>query len=234
MLYKIADVVFDVQPCYEYSLKFMADYEYDGSEKSEFTIKFDKAEIDGRLKAEQCTSPAYCENLMIFRKICEYLFENKRGFIFHSSAVLVNGDAVLFAAPSGVGKSTHAKFWQSVFSDVSVINDDKPIIRQNGNKFTVYGTPWRGKRNEGSNTEATLKAICFVERSEQNSVVKIDSAKALPLILNQTLRFACEESYDLLFEMIADLIVSVGVYLIRVNMSNDAAITVRRAVLEDI
>lgn len=42
----------------------------------------------------------------------------------------IDGKAYMFSAPSGTGKSTHAKLWRDCFGDrVTMINDDKPLIK---------------------------------------------------------------------------------------------------------
>ena len=66
-------------------------------------------------------------------------------------------------------------------NNVSYINDDKPFIRYfpNENAFYVYGTPWKGKHNLGSNVKVPLKAICFLNRGEENSIIKTNPLENL-------------------------------------------------------
>lgn len=59
---------------------------------------------------------------------------------------MINNSAILFTAPSGTGKSTHTRMWQECFGErVTVINDDKPLIKINDSEAVIYGTPWCGK-----------------------------------------------------------------------------------------
>ena len=54
---------------------------------------------------------------------------NHNGFVLHASAVAVDGNAYLFSARSGTGKSTHTSLWLDHFKDRAlIINDDKPCI----------------------------------------------------------------------------------------------------------
>ena len=39
------------------------------------------------------------------------------GFMLHSSAIEYEGRAYLFSGPSGRGKSTHTRLWQSLFGE---------------------------------------------------------------------------------------------------------------------
>lgn len=54
------------------------------------------------------------------------------GMMLHASAVAADGEAYLFSAPSGTGKSTHTALWQELLGKdkVLIINDDKPAIRK--------------------------------------------------------------------------------------------------------
>ena len=122
----------------------------------------------------------YLETLAVYRKICDQMPERDT-FLFHCSAIAVDGKAYLFTAPSGTGKSTHTRLWREVFGDRAVmINDDKPLLHvasesaQTGKDGTsaqpqvlVYGTPWDGKHRLSTNTVAPVAGICLVERGEE-------------------------------------------------------------------
>ena len=85
----------------------------------------------------------------------------------------MDGQAYLFSADSGVGKSTHSRLWQQVFGDqrVTIINDDKPALRLRDGVWYVYGTPWSGKYGLNHNLCYPLAGICFLERSKTNKIV---------------------------------------------------------------
>ena len=112
------------------------------------------------------------------RDVADYIYECRQfyeklldynGMMFHASAVVVDGKAYLFSAPSGTGKSTHTRLWLEYFGEKAyILNDDKPAIRIMDGKFYAYGTPWCGKDNVSTNQKCEIKAICFLERSEVN------------------------------------------------------------------
>ena len=80
----------------------------------------------------------------------------------------MDGEAYIFTAVSGTGKSTHAMLWREVFGErVRMINDDKPLIRITPEgKAVVYGTPWDGKHHLSKNSAFPLKAICWLTRAK--------------------------------------------------------------------
>lgn len=115
-------------------------------------------------------SDDYLESVAISECIADEVF-NYDAAVFHAALISFDGQGVAFAAPSGTGKSTHIKLWRRLFgSRVECINGDKPLFLFRDGKFFGAGTPWCGKENWGCNKTVPLKAVCFIERAEQNSI----------------------------------------------------------------
>ena len=224
MRYKVADIVFDAQFVYEYSRRILTDYEYSGEEQPCFSCFFTDKDIAREQKNAPELPIEYLESLALFRMICDYALEKGNGIIFHSSAVMVDDNAYLFTAPSGTGKSTHARLWRELLGDrAKMVNDDKPIIRYVDGAFYVYGTPWRGKHALGGNCRAKLKAICHLYQSKDNVIKKASVPAMLGVILNQTMRPNNEQSMDKLLGLISKMLQSVSIYSLGCNMQLDAA-----------
>ncbi|MBQ8427284.1 MAG: hypothetical protein IJX16_05955 [Clostridia bacterium] len=137
---------------------------------------------------------------------------------------MVDGNAYLFTAPSGTGKSTHTRLWRELLGDKAVmINDDKPIIRYVDGEFYVYGTPWNGKHRLDTNTRAKVKAICQIYQAKENEIKKISPPEMLLTVLNQTIRPNDAETYDKLLDLIDKLLRKVELYKLGCNISIDAA-----------
>ncbi len=154
-----------------------------------FSVSVCHDDINAEKKANNSeAAEEYLEFLAIFRKICEKIIEYDV-VLLHSSCIEFEGKAYAFVAPSGTGKSTHSKLWQEKFGSlVSIINDDKPLIKITENGATVYGTPWNGKFSEGFNRNAPLSAFIKICRSEENSFEKLSETEALSVIGSQTFR----------------------------------------------
>lgn len=242
-VYKIADVVFGMTPIYGYSARLCAPYSYEGLESPSFFIKVTERDIaDERSLAVQIAeknrgkdcgvnyvSPDvfpdyYLESLIIYKKLCEYIMSNANGILLHSSAVAVDGNAYLFTAPSGTGKSTHARLWRELLGARAVmINDDKPIIRFVDGDFYVYGTPWNGKHRLGTNARAKVKAICYLSRAEDNSIKKVEPQDLIIDVLGQTILPKDKEVADKVYPFIDKLLKSVDLYKLCCNVSEEAA-----------
>lgn len=63
----------------------------------------------------------------------------------HGTVVDHNGQAYMFTAPSGTGKTTHAKLWLDNLPDAFIVNGDKPFIIAGDEQPKACGTPWAGK-----------------------------------------------------------------------------------------
>lgn len=222
--YKIADVVFDAKLLFDYTEKLCKDYEYFGEEKAEFLVEITKEDV---IK-ERPLMPGYPDNFLesiaLFRKLCDYTLKNSNGIIFHCSAIMVDGEAYLFTAPSGTGKSTHTRLWREVLGDKAImINDDKPIVRFVDGDFYVYGTPWRGKHEIGTNARAKIKAICKIYQAKQNVIREISPMQMFITILDQTVRPKEVEDMDKLLALLDKMVKSVKLYELGCTPSIDAA-----------
>nr|MBO4518248.1 hypothetical protein [Clostridia bacterium] len=234
--YKIADVVFDAQLIYGYTARLCEKYLYSGGDTPEFTAVMDKADVDAEKKAAGAENfpDYYLESLALFRKLCDYILTYRQGIIFHSSAVAVDGKAYLFTAPSGTGKSTHARLWREMLGDRAVmINDDKPIIRYIDGEFYVYGTPWNGKHRLDTNTRAKVAAICEIRQGKENEIRRITPKDMLLVVMNQTIRPKDTEKLDNLFFILDKLLSSVPLYRLKCDISTEAAKTSFRAMVEN-
>ncbi len=222
--YKIADVVFTTEHKYGYVQKVCADYICDSEDAECNLVVTDEDILYERSRGGEDLSDAYLESLVLCRKLCDYALENKNAFFMHSSAIMVDGQAYLFTAKSGTGKSTHTRLWREHLGDRAVmINDDKPLIRLIDGKFYAYGTPWNGKHRLSTNIKVPVKAVCILNRGEQNRIESISPKDALIKILDQTLRPTKPELVEKELGLIGEFLKSVNLYRLWCNVSLDAA-----------
>lgn len=169
-------------------------------------------------------SDDYLESVAISECIADEVF-NYDAAVFHAALISFDGQGVAFAAPSGTGKSTHIKLWRRLFgSRVECINGDKPLFLFRDGKFFGAGTPWCGKENWGCNKTVPLKAVCFIERAEQNGISlltenrEIMSRLFLQLVMPEEQRLMVKY-----LEFANKMIKTVPFFLLRCNTGIDAA-----------
>ena len=98
-------------------------------------------------------------------------------FLMHASCVSVNGEGVIFAGNSGVGKTTQAELWQK-YLGAEIINGDKAFVRETNGDFYGCGLPWRGSSEYCLNEKTRLKGIVVLRQAKENRITKLDEAKA--------------------------------------------------------
>ncbi|MBQ3708520.1 MAG: hypothetical protein II889_11520 [Clostridia bacterium] len=186
-LYRLGDRNILIHSIFQHIHQYCTQYQSDGV--PDFTVTITPADIAfERERATRNCEDDYLETLAVYRKIAEKMPDYDT-VLMHGSAVAVDGEAFLFAAPSGTGKSTHTRLWREVFGERAVmVNDDKPLVRIAENGATVYGTPWNGKHHLDSNIAVPLRAICLLERDQTNHIHEITPQEALPALVRQTYR----------------------------------------------
>lgn len=223
--YKIADIVFSADIHYKYTYRIMENFLAEKGEEPEFSIVItdDDIALEKSLSPHRLSDGQY-ESTAVYRKYIDVIMEKYDAFFFHCSSISVDGEAVMFTAKSGTGKSTHRNLWLKEYGDrVTVINDDKPVIRNIDGQFYVYGTPWQGKENMGANIRVPARSLCFLSRSETNYIGSISTTEAIARMLNQTLRPKSPKLMSNLLELIDGFLRQVNCYDLRVNMDIEAA-----------
>lgn len=155
------------------------------------------------------------------------------GMVLHGSSLAFDGNGLIFSAPSGTGKSTHAGLWREQYGDrVVTVNDDKPAIRfDEGGQPIVYGTPWSGKTELNTNTSAPLRAIVFLERKPENAIRRLSPTESLLYMGRElALPYHDEVLCETLWDTAARLVQSVPIFLLSCNISQEAVSLVREAV----
>lgn len=109
----------------------------------------------------------------------------------HASAILINDQALLFAASSGTGKSTHANYWKEAYN-ISFINDDKPLLYCENDTIYVAGSPWCGKEFLHKNTTKKLAGIVILGRGN-NTIEALSNKDKIIQLLQHSVRPRIEE-----------------------------------------
>ena len=139
----------------------------------------------------------YLETLAVYRKLAQLLVQDD--ILLMHGAVVVDGQAYLFTARSGTGKTTHTRLWMQQFGDRAVmVNGDKPLLHVTNTGVTVYGTPWDGKEHlQHATLACPLKAVCILTRSETNHIERISPKRRhLPMLCQQSYRPAQPAAVD--------------------------------------
>lgn len=227
-----------VSALYDSTRDFCADYLCDGEPDFSVTITeqdivFEQEKVDRENELEGLPAHVYegymLERTALQRKIAEELFQYDT-ILFHGSVIAVGDEAFLFTAKSGTGKSTHVSYWRVVFgARAKTINDDKPFLRVTPEGVRVYGSPWNGKHGLSCNMNVPLKAICVLERGEQNVIRSISAAEAVPMLLQQSNRPMQPKFLPQYMQLLDQISAKVAFYRLACTMEPQAAVVAYEA-----
>ena len=192
---KIAGQVAAVTAVFDSTAAYFRDYLTEDAPDFSVAITPADREFEQRASVEEAleegirprvyTEP-HLERAAIQRKFAEHLFDLGT-LLVHGSTVALDGQAYLFTAKCGTGKSTHTRLWRQVFGTRAVmVNDDKPFLRLTDAGVYACGSPWAGKHGLGSNITVPLKGICILERGPENRIREISPEEAMEMLLHQS------------------------------------------------
>ena len=88
-----------------------------------------------------------------------------------------DGAGYLFLGHSGAGKSTTARLWIEQ-PGVRLLSDDRIILRQHGDQFWMYGTPWHGDAGVASPGRVLLCSIFLLQQAPENQLIPVPQSRA--------------------------------------------------------
>lgn len=112
------------------------------------------------------------------------LLSRGRGALFHASGIDDHGKGILFLGNSGHGKSTTARLWFD--QGMTVLNDDRIVVRENKGALWMYGTPWHGDFKEHSSHGLPIHKLFFLRHGRKNACRAKSGAEAVSMLLTRS------------------------------------------------
>lgn len=114
------------------------------------------------------------------------------GLSLHASLVEKDGYGVLFAGPSGMGKSTQATLWKT-YQNAEIINGDSPVIYEKNGEWFAAGIPWDGKDQIYIQRNLPIKAVIVLEQAPKNRISRMTPMQAMSALLQQVMHPVWDE-----------------------------------------
>ena len=196
----------------------------------EHTVTLDKESVIEHLHSNDDKTVYF----FLHKDISDWLV-TKNVLTIHASALICEGKAYLFSAPSGTGKSTHTRIWRRVFGDqISMTSDDQPLVRIDERGIYACGSLWNGKERLGRNIEAPVGGICIIRRCETNRISTLSHTDALAMLSPNVYIPSDPELACSSLKLLCKLALSVPIYSLECNMTNEAAVFAKNSiVIED-
>ena len=108
--------------------------------------------------------------------------------VIHACALRCQDRAWLILAPTGVGKTTQAR-WLHVLcpGDFSVISGDRPVLEFQPDRIVVHPSPWNGKEDWHGAQAAPLAGFILLARGPENAIRPLSDQQTAVSILGNFL-----------------------------------------------
>lgn len=122
---------------------------------------------NGIVEAKLNSRPYVLSSIMRIIYTLKATYSN--GLIIHSASFIKDGEAYLFPAKSGTGKSTLTRITSQTDRSISILSDEISYISYERGKVIAYSTPfWGNTKIKGTYLKAPLKKIYFLKQSSKD------------------------------------------------------------------
>lgn len=157
----------------------------------------------------------------------------KNHLLMHGAFLTVKGSGLLFTGPSGIGKTTQSRLWQSRFS-AKAVNEDRAVLDLSNDPIHICGVPVAGSSPFCSNDRAPLKAIIVLGQGPENQIERLCARSALPLLMrNVYLPAGFEDDRAACVDFILQLCAAIPVYRLVCRPDEASAELVYQTVFEE-
>jgi hypothetical protein len=112
-----------------------------------------------------------------------HLLSQGRGVEVHGCGLLDStGRGYVFAGQSGAGKSTLARLWLDQ-PGVTVLSDERVVLRTDRERITVHGTPWHGDAMLVSPLGGELAGVFLLNHSASHALAPTGGSRAAARLL---------------------------------------------------
>lgn len=141
---------------------------------------------------DESTGNFYEEVMRALRECFTFHAAKRKKYPVHSASVLYRGSAILFSAPAGMGKSTHARLWET-YENASIINGDLNFCGIKDGKLYAFGAPWCGTSGICGNGEYPVLAVFMLKQGTENMVGRLKKSSAILGVAARTVSLLTDE-----------------------------------------
>ncbi len=106
---------------------------------------------------------------------------NRRGGLYvHGAAVVRRGQAEVYLARSGIGKTTLSAL--AAGQGAEVLSDDRTVLRRARGKLLAFGTPFHSGGRRWSAKAAAVRSLVFLEQATQSHAEELSTGAAMALL----------------------------------------------------
>lgn len=169
-------------------------------------------------------------NVLMILMETETLLCQNGGLMMHGCIVKADQGGIMFTGPSGVGKSTQGKLWES-YEGAEILNGDRSGLVKMDGEWHAWGLPFSGSSCIYINRSTPLKAIVLLEQGKENEIRRLSLREAMAGLYPQTHMHNWSRSYmEKGTGTLTELLFSVPVYKLRCRPDQEAVELVKKTV----
>ncbi len=135
------------------------------------------------------------------------------GVLLHACGIKIRNKVFIFMAPPEGGKSTMAKL--ALEKDLTVLNDDRIILRKLKDRYFAFGNPWHGEVGNTSPDSGEIKELFFLKKAKRNYIRKITRKDMfLNIVRNSFYLREDKENLKKVVEIASDLVDNIEGYIL--------------------
>lgn len=147
---------------------------------------------------------------------------DREGLVLHCAYMDLDGQAVLFSAPSGTGKSTQAELWRR-YRGTRTVNGDRCLLQKIGDVWFARGWPVCGSSEICFREDLPVRAVVTLSQAPEDRIWRLSPAQAFTQLFSQiTVNRWNREASLRAMELTEQLIGAVPVYHLACTMSESA------------
>ncbi|HNW61076.1 MAG TPA: hypothetical protein PKI62_15475 [bacterium] len=161
------------------------------------------------------------------------LLADRCGCYLHSAGAIINGAGMLFVGHSEAGKSTTTQMLMDSAISAEILCDDRNIVRRMDDGWRVYGSWSHGDIPVVSAAAAPLRAICFIEKSAENSLTPLTDRQEITrrLLACVIKPFVTAEWWEKTLDVVTCLAAEAQFYRMHFDKSGTIIKEIRREIL---
>ncbi len=149
--------------------------------------------------------------------------------VLHCAYSQVKDQAILFSAPSQVGKSTQAGLWET-YKNAQTINGDRGLLKPMEDGWMVQGWPVCGSSEICHNEQMPIRAIVMLYQDKTNQVRRLKPIEAFRKIYGQiTVNGWNANQGQKAIELTEQLVSQVPIFELGCTISKEAVLVLEQA-----
>ncbi len=148
-------------------------------------------------------SPGFMFRPWYYIHLEELLLMND-ALILHSASIISKGEAIIFSAPSGTGKTTQTDLWHKYRQGITDLNGDKNLLqKKKDGSWVVSGFPIFGGSMRFEQKAVPIRVVAVIRQAKSDRVRELSLVEKITLLYSETTvlsyyRSNVEKALDLL------------------------------------